>query len=176
MRMRDCSTVKKARSSAAKSEDNSETKYPLALSDQEERVCITPTPSLTPAYCYTEYIGQLEGEVAAKTNEAAELKRMNHALMQENARFKVLAEKLLAHSAFHPFLEELSRDPALADTLSSVSACSVALQQSRSQMAKDMDPFAGNQQFVPPSSNETTVGMTLIPEMPVDLSALNLGS
>lgn len=176
MRMRDYSTVKKARSSAAKSEDNSETKYPLARSDQEERVCITPTLSLTPAHCYIEYIGQLEGEVAAKTNEAAELKRMNHALMQENARFKVLAEKLLAHSAFHPFLEELSRDPALAETLSSVSASSVALQQSRSQMTKDMDPFAGSQQYAPPSSNETTVGMTLIPEMPVDLSALNLGS
>jgi len=95
--------------------------------------------------------------------------------MQENARYKVLAEKLLAHSAFHPFLEELSRDPSLAETLSSVSA-SVPLQQNGSQMRKDIDPFASSQQFIPPSNNETTVGMTLIPEMPVDLSALNLGS
>lgn len=89
--------------------------------------------------------------------------------MQENARFKVLAEKLLAHSAFHPFLEELSRDPALAETFSNV-----ANPQSR-QMSKDVDPYSGSQQFVP-SNSETHVGLTLIPEMPVDLSSLNLGS
>jgi len=92
--------------------------------------------------------------------------------MQENTRYKVLAEKLLAHSAFHPFLEELSRDPALAETLSSVSNSASNSQQ----MLKDVNPYNGNQQFVPPNNNETHVGMTLIPEMPVDLSSLNIGS
>jgi hypothetical protein len=123
----------------------------------------------------TEYISQLEGEVAAKANEANDLKRMNHALMQENSRFKVLAEKLLAHPAFHPFLEELSRDPALAETLSSVTISTGSAPRSTSQMPKDVDPFTASQQFIPPSSNETQVGMTLIPEMPVDLSNLNIG-
>src|ERR1700759_4238111 len=131
---RDCSTVKRERSLAAKNVDNFETKYLLVPSAQEERVCIATIFDSTLTDYFIEYISQLEGEVAAKTNEAAEYKRMNSALMQENARYKLLAEKLLAHSAFHPFLEELSRDPALAETLSSVSASSVALQQSRSQM------------------------------------------
>jgi len=42
-------------------------------------------------------------------------------------------------------------------------------------MPKDIDPFASSQQFIPPANNETQVGMTLVPEMPVDLSSLNLG-
>jgi len=104
-----------------------------------------------------------------------DLKRMNQALMHENTRFKVLAEKLLAHPAFHPFLEELSRDPSLAETLSSVTNSSGSTATNASQMPKDVDPFTASQQFIPPSSNETQVGMTLIPEMPVDLSALNIG-
>jgi hypothetical protein len=38
MRMRDYLLVKRERSSAARSEDNSETRFPHALSDQEGRV------------------------------------------------------------------------------------------------------------------------------------------
>jgi bZIP-type transcription factor MBZ1 len=110
--------------------------------------------------------------VAAKANECNDLKRQNTALMEENARFRSLAEKLLAHPAFHPFLEDLSRDPSLAESLSKVTG-----NMSSSQMPKDLDPYNASQQFAPPPhSGETTVGMTLIPEVPLDLSALTLGT
>jgi len=114
-----------------------------------------------------EYIGQLEGEVAVKANECNDLKRQNQALMEENSRFRSLAEKLLAHPAFHPFLEDLSRDPLLAESLSKVTG-------NMSQAPKDLDPYSA-QQFAA-HSGDTTVGMTLIPEIPVDLSALTLGT
>jgi len=91
--------------------------------------------------------------------------------MEENARFRSLAEKLLAHPAFHPFLEDLSRDPSLAESLSKVTG-----NMSTPQMPKDLDPYNASQQFAPPHSGDTTVGMTLIPEVPIDLSALTLGT
>jgi hypothetical protein len=109
--------------------------------------------------------------VAAKANECNDLKRQNTALMEENARFRSLAEKLLAHPAFHPFLEDLSRDPSLAESLSKVTG------NMSSQMPKDLDPYNASQQYAPPPhSGDTTVGMTLIPEVPLDLSALTLGT
>ncbi|PZD24867.1 bzip transcription factor protein [Pyrenophora tritici-repentis] len=60
-----------------------------------------------------EYIGQLEGEVAMKVNEANELRTQNRLLMEENARSRAFIERLLRHQAFTPFLEELSRDESL---------------------------------------------------------------
>jgi len=123
-----------------------------------------------------EYIGQLEGEVAAKANECNDLKRQNTALMEENARFRSLAEKLLAHPAFHPFLEDLSRDPSLAESLSKVTG-NMSTPSNMGQMSKDLDPYNSSQQFAPPPhSGDTTVGMTLIPEVPLDLSALTLAT
>jgi hypothetical protein len=96
--------------------------------------------------------------------------------MEENARFRSLAEKLLAHPAFHPFLEDLSRDPSLAESLSKVTG-NMSSAASMGQMPKDMDPYNASQQFAhPPHSGDTTVGMTLIPEVPLDLSALTLGT
>ncbi|KAK7525750.1 uncharacterized protein IWZ02DRAFT_445794 [Phyllosticta citriasiana] len=62
-----------------------------------------------------EYISQLEGEVAAKSNEANDLRIQNRALREENARSRAFIERLLRHQAFVPFLDELSRDPALAE-------------------------------------------------------------
>jgi len=42
-------------------------------------------------------------------------------------------------------------------------------------VSKDVSQYAPSQQFVP-SNNDAIVGMTLIPEVSVDLSSLNLGS
>jgi hypothetical protein len=93
---------------------------------------------------------------------------MNMNLMEENARFKALAQKLLAHPAFLPFMKDISQDPALADSFAAVANPS-------QQMQKDLDPYA-NSQYPPQSNNDVQIGMTLVPEMPVDLSALNLGN
>lgn len=115
-----------------------------------------------------EYISQLESEIATKTQEANELKLENRALTEENARFRNLAEKLLRHPAFHPFLDDLSRDPALAESLSKVAGTSIAPQQQ-----KDVDPYTA-QHFIPQPDNQH-VGMALVPEPQLDFSSLNLG-
>jgi hypothetical protein len=121
----------------------------------------------------TEYIGQLEGEVQGKVNECNDLKMQNRALIEENARFRTLAEKLLAHAAFRPFLEELSHDPELAHSLSQISSSNHATPTPAPQSKKDVDPYHQNtQQF---SQQHQHVGMTMIPETQLDFSTLNLG-
>lgn len=114
---------------------------------------------MTTANIISEYIGQLEGELATKVTEAAELQMQNRALMEENSRFRSLAEKLLRHPAFHPFLEDLSRDPELAASLSKVATSSMAPQR------------------IPAPQVETQhIGMALMPEPQLDFSSLNLGN
>ncbi|QDS77780.1 hypothetical protein FKW77_005325 [Venturia effusa] len=117
-----------------------------------------------------EYIGQLEGEVQGKVNECNDLKMQNRALMEENARFRTLAEKLLAHAAFRPFLEELSHDPELAHSLSAISNHTTT---SAPQPKKDADPYT--QQAHQYQQQHQHVGMTMIPETQLDFSTLNIG-
>lgn len=86
--------------------------------------------------------------------------------MEENARSRAFIERLLRHQAFTPFLEELSREenletkPAMA-TLSGSTTPTPA-------------PARQNQQFS--AMSQPQVGMTLVPETPLDMSLLNLNS
>ncbi|KAJ6160382.1 hypothetical protein N7470_003778 [Penicillium chermesinum] len=54
-----------------------------------------------------EYIGQLESEVAARTNEAHDLRMENRSLYEENARLNDLARMLLGSPHFANFLNEM---------------------------------------------------------------------
>ncbi|KAJ5682925.1 hypothetical protein N7462_006090 [Penicillium macrosclerotiorum] len=54
-----------------------------------------------------EYIGQLESEVAARTNESHELRLQNRALYEENARLNDLARMLLGSPHFANFLNDM---------------------------------------------------------------------
>ena len=54
-----------------------------------------------------EYIGQLESEIAARTNEAHEVRLQNRALYEENARLNDLARMLLGSPHFSNFLNEV---------------------------------------------------------------------
>ncbi|KAK8152874.1 hypothetical protein BKA80DRAFT_285400 [Phyllosticta citrichinensis] len=105
-----------------------------------------------------EYISQLEGEVAAKSNEANELRIENRALQEENARSQAFIERLLRHQAFVPFLEELSRDPALnAPTKMPAAPATQAPAQQNFNTAPPM---------IKESSHESSsqMGMSMIPE------------
>lgn len=122
-----------------------------------------------------EYISQLEGEVAGKANEANDLRVQNRALMEENARFRELTIKLLRHPAFTPFLEDISRDPALSDSLNKVTSSmnATAAATEASSAAKDSKPFVAPQE--PQQQTENLhIGMATIPETQLDFSALNL--
>ncbi|CAG7935648.1 unnamed protein product [Penicillium salamii] len=54
-----------------------------------------------------EYIGQLESEVAARTNEARQVRLQNRALYAENARLNDLARMLLGSCHFSNLLNEM---------------------------------------------------------------------
>ncbi|KAF7197974.1 BZIP-type transcription factor MBZ1 [Pseudocercospora fuligena] len=60
-----------------------------------------------------QYIGQLEGEVAIKTQESNSLRQENQALLAENERYRGLIETLLRHPAFTPFINDISKDPSV---------------------------------------------------------------
>lgn len=122
-----------------------------------------------------EYIGQLEGEVAVKVNEANELRVQNRALMEENARSRAFIERLLRHQAFTPFLEELSREEGLAPkpTMASMPSTSTPVVAAP---APAPAPFPA-QQFRTMSQPENThAGMTLVPETQMDFAMLNINS
>jgi hypothetical protein len=110
-------------------------------------------------------------------NEANELRTQNRALMEENARSRAFIERLLRHQAFTPFLEELSREEGI-DTKPAMSTLSSAsTTPTPAPVRKDLNPYQ-NQQFGSMSSqaNNPQIGMTLIPETPLDISMLNLNS
>ncbi|KAF1364571.1 hypothetical protein EJ07DRAFT_99217 [Lizonia empirigonia] len=118
-----------------------------------------------------EYIGQLEGEVAMKVNEANDLRNQNRALMEENARSRAFIERLLRHQAFGPFLEDLVREENLTAQapLASMPSTSTPVVPAS---APAPAPF---QQFVSQSEN-THVGMTMVPETQLDFSMLNINT
>ncbi|KAF2143464.1 uncharacterized protein K452DRAFT_297197 [Aplosporella prunicola CBS 121167] len=110
-----------------------------------------------------EYIGQLEGEVAAKSNEANDLRLQNRALMEENARSRAFIERLLRHQAFGPFLDELSRDPALTEPVKLPTPAPAPRQESFSSAPSMME-------------DNSQMGMSTIPEQPVDMSMLSISN
>jgi hypothetical protein len=122
-----------------------------------------------------EYIGQLEEEVAGKNNECNELRNQNRALMEENARSQAFIEKLLRHPAFNPFLEDLSRDPALTESLNQPSPTSahpsVPVTSAVSNVALQHQQIQDFSEI----NRAPQIGLTLIPEQP-DLSHLSLNS
>lgn len=120
----------------------------------------------------SEYIGQLEGEVAVKVQENNELRTQNRALMDENARARGFIERLLRHQAFTPFLEELSRDEALQPSKAPVTAVPSSTPAPAPASTQFQTP-----QFTGMSQPENThVGMTMVPEPQIDFSVLNLNN
>ncbi|KAL8702522.1 MAG: hypothetical protein Q9201_004312 [Fulgogasparrea decipioides] len=122
-----------------------------------------------------EYIGQLEGEIAAKTAEADELRAKNQDLMAENTRLTDLTRMLLESSAFSTFLNELSGTNDHASVSSADSrpqATAPRLEESRQDAPKDINPHQPSL----PSQNEqgdARVGMVLMPEASANFGATN---
>src|SRR5256885_6591869 len=104
-------------------------------------------PSLTN---YLEYIGQLEGEVAAKVQEANDLRVQNRQLMEENTRLSDLTRMLLSSQAFSGFLNELSQNGMPAPSTTAATASQPQSQtQSQAQpqpTKKDVNPHQATRQ------------------------------
>ena len=117
-----------------------------------------------------EYIGQLEGEIAAKAAEADELRAKNEALMKENAQLHELTRSLLSSPAFSEFLKEAGAQ-APASAPATTQAPAVKNEPTPQPTKKDINPNSAvaqssqSQQFDAPY-----IGMAMIPEHPVDLN------
>lgn len=141
----------------------------------------------------SEYIGQLEGEVAMKAQESNVLRQENQALQAENERYRGLIETLLRHPAFTPFINDISQDPSVLlpkqhqqqrqQQQPSVAPTPQPQQaqphQQQQQPQQDMKPeylnFDASQLQIPHSQSEQQqqqVGLAMIPEN--DFSKLNI--
>ncbi|KAL8690136.1 MAG: hypothetical protein Q9218_004353 [Villophora microphyllina] len=112
-----------------------------------------------------EYIGQLEGELAAKTAEADDLRAKNHDLMAENTRLTDLTRMLLESPAFSMFLDDLSGTDGKLDTVptqSQQSANVPKVEESQPALSKDINPHQSSHQ--PQHGHDAQVGMVLMPE------------
>ncbi|KIW85013.1 hypothetical protein Z517_00401 [Fonsecaea pedrosoi CBS 271.37] len=120
-----------------------------------------------------EYISQLEGEVAAKAQEANDLRAQNQQLREENNRLTDLTRMLLSSQAFSGFLQELSQSGLPAPNVQSNPQQQkpvTSKPQPQSQVVKKdigSDEAAHSMHIQQPQ-----VGMALIPDTPVDFSVL----
>lgn len=130
------------------------------------------------ANSFTEYIGQLENEVAQKAQEANELRVQNRQLLEENQRLTDLTRMLLSSNSFAGFLQELSQTggnlPSNLPTQRQPTQHQSQPQQAPQPqpIRKDIPAHEASQQ-IRNSQTHMQVGMTLIPEVPVDVSVFD---
>jgi hypothetical protein len=118
-----------------------------------------------------EYIGQLEGEIAGKVNENADLRSQNRALMEENTRLSDLTRMLLSSPSFSGFLDTLSTNPNGAAPQTQQAPAPVPEQRTETrQVRKDVNPYASQIK----QQSQPQMHMALIPEIPMDFSMLDL--
>lgn len=119
-----------------------------------------------------EYIGQLEGEVAAKANEANDLRVQNRALMEENQRLTDLTRMLLASPSFSTFLNDLSSNGLPAPSIE-VPSRPVTQAPAPQPTRKDVNPNRAAQEMQN-QQNTSQVGMAMVPEQNLDFSMLDI--
>jgi bZIP-type transcription factor MBZ1 len=119
-----------------------------------------------------EYIGQLEGEIAAKVAEADELKVKNEELMAENTRLTDLTRMLLSSPAFSSFLSDLSGNGVALPPTVQNSPSSMVKAGQPSATRKDVNPHQIVKQQVDSRQDVAQIGMPLIPETTFDYGTL----
>ncbi|EED21430.1 bZIP transcription factor (LziP), putative [Talaromyces stipitatus ATCC 10500] len=111
-----------------------------------------------------EYITQLEGEVASKTNENNELRLQNHALAEENNRLTDLTRILLSSPHFSDVLNDLTANGLPASAQPPV------------QVAQPQHQPMVSQAPVPTSVAGPQVNMVIVPDNHMDLYAAGWNS
>jgi len=120
-----------------------------------------------------EYIGQLEGEIAAKSQEANDMRAQNEQLREENNRLTDLTRMLLSSQAFAGFLQELSQSglPAPNTQTNTQQQKQAARPQPQPQSKPRRKDVTSNDASHQMQVQQPQIGMALIPEVPIDLSA-----
>ena len=113
--------------------------------------------------------------MAQKAQESNELRVQNRQLMEENTRLTDLTKMLLSSQAFAGFLQELS-----SSGVPNVAQQQQLAQQQQTQQPQAQKPQptrkdvstheAAHQMQMQNQSNHMQVGMTLIPDTPIDMS------
>ncbi|KAJ9204646.1 transcriptional regulator family: bZIP [Paecilomyces variotii] len=122
-----------------------------------------------------EYIGQLEGEVAVKTNEANELRMQNRALFEENARLTDLTRMLLSSPHFSSFLNDFSLNgipSSQPQQQQQVQPAVVSQPQMQQNHQKDVNPARVAQDFQ--MQQNPQVGMVMVPEQSVNVPTMDM--
>ncbi|KAK5055319.1 hypothetical protein LTR84_013069 [Exophiala bonariae] len=120
-----------------------------------------------------EYIGQLEGEIAAKSQEANDMRAQNEQLREENNRLTDLTRMLLSSQAFAGFLHELSQSglPAPNTQTNTQQQKQAVRPQPQPQAKPTRKDITSNDASHQMQVQQPQIGMALIPEVPIDLSA-----
>ena len=143
------------------------------LSVHEERVSLPTCLWSSCTNCSTEYIGQLEGELAGKVDEANDLRAQNQQLREENTRLTDLTRMLLSSQAFSGFLQELSQSgmppPNFQKGVQQQKPIPTQAQPQPRPTKKDVNTTTAAKQM---HSQQPQIGMALIPETPVDYPVL----
>ncbi|KPI43866.1 uncharacterized protein AB675_6279 [Cyphellophora attinorum] len=126
-----------------------------------------------------EYIGQLEGEVASKVDEASALRTENQQLREENNRLTELTRMLLSSQAFSGFLQELSQSGGSAPQVQQPTQqrpTTTPVERTHSQtQRKDVNPHDAARKMST-SQQQPMIGMALMPEVNFDSSLFDTSS
>lgn len=142
----------------------------------------------------TEYIGQLESEIASRTNEAHDLRLQNRTLYEENARLTDLAHMLLSSPHFSSFMDEMSVNGMPQPQATQQQPQQQQQQQSSQQQTpqppqpqpamsqpsmqanvpKDANPNPTSQEFQ--MQQNPQAGMVMVPNQGVDMSTMGLSN
>ncbi|KAL8810019.1 MAG: hypothetical protein Q9223_003739 [Gallowayella weberi] len=120
-----------------------------------------------------EYIGQLEGEIAAKTAEAEDLLAKNSALMAENTRLTDLTRMLLESPAFSTFLDQMSGTDKQTSTETQEEPAPKT-EEPHQNAPKDVNPHQASPQ-IHSEQSDAQVGLAMMPETYINLNAGNTG-
>ncbi|OJJ34805.1 hypothetical protein ASPWEDRAFT_111904 [Aspergillus wentii DTO 134E9] len=133
-----------------------------------------------------EYIGQLESEVAARTNEAHNLRMQNRSLYEENNRLTDLAHMLLSSPQFSSFMDDMNANGGLPSSNQSQAQPQQQPQQPQPQhqqaiaqphmqanVAKD-PPSHAHQEFQMQQTPQ--VGMGMVPNQGMDVPAMGFNA
>ncbi|RKF54809.1 BZIP-type transcription factor MBZ1 [Erysiphe neolycopersici] len=116
-----------------------------------------------------EYINQLEDEIAVRINENVDLRAQNQALIEENIRLTDFTRMLASSPSFPGIIDAVTMNP---NTTSNVRAYQPHLQKTdrvQLQPNKDVNHIVAQQQ-----KQNQYLGMTVLPESPVNFTMLDL--
>ncbi|OJD25288.1 hypothetical protein ACJ73_03344 [Blastomyces percursus] len=120
-----------------------------------------------------EYIGQLEGEVASKTNEANDLRLQNRALAAENARLMDLTRMLLSSPHFASFLNDMSINGLPSPQPGQQQAAMQPTPQQQQQAPKDPNPSHASANI---QMQNSQAGLAMVPEQAADFAGIDMNT